>query len=454
MKKLLALLLVLALTACLFAGCSSDKDPNTPASDNPASSTPESDNPEPTSEDSQTTTEPVEIEFWIGLSGAYGDAIQAQVDAYNASQDKVHVNVVYQGSYNDCATATQAAIMAENQPHLVQLEVSKVAPFQGDGALLDLTPYIEAESYDMSDFYEGLMSFSYDENGHVCSMPFNRSTFILYYNADLFEEKGLTVPTNWTELAEVAKAVTDPENKMWGLTAPEQGIYLELWVMQLGGTVLNADETDIGYNNEIGLQAMEYLRNAVDDGWYQAASGQEFVSNESVRTAFINKNVAMLYSSSGDITTLQDSCDFTVGTAILPAADGKDPASTTGGANIAALSGHSEEENAATWDFIKYLVSSESTGSFAQATGYLPVRKSVMDSAEWKSFVDANPNFATPSEMLTYCVGRPYNYNYTTFYYTYENNALAKVVSSDAGRSGLQDILDELSTSARAVFGG
>lgn len=449
MKKLIALLIVLALTACLFVGCSDTaNDPGTPSSNGGSSNN----DPKPT--DPNTPSEPVEIEFWIGLSGAYGEAIQAQVDAYNASQDKVHVTVVYQGSYNDCATATQAAIMAGNQPNLVQLEVSKVAPFQGDGALLDLTPFIEAENYDMSDFYEGLMSFSYGSDGHVYSMPFNRSTFILYYNADLFAEKGLSVPTNWTELAQVGKAVTDPANKMWGLTAPEQGIYLELWVMQLGGVVLNEDESDIGYNNDIGLKAMQFLRGAVDDGWYQAASGQEFVSNDSVRTAFINKNVAMLYSSSGDITTLQNSCDFTVGTAILPAADGRAPVSTTGGANIAALAGHSEEENAATWDFIKYLVSSESTGSFAQSTGYLPVRKSVMDSPDWKAFVEANPNFATPAEMLNYCVGRPYNYNYTTFYYTYENNALAKVVSSESDRPELQEILDELSTSARAVFAG
>ncbi|MDD3400563.1 MAG: extracellular solute-binding protein [Eubacteriales bacterium] len=334
------------------------------------------------------------------------------------------------------------------------MEVSKVAPFAGDGALLNLAPYIEAENYDLSDFYEGLMSFSYGEDGGVYSMPFNRSTFILYYNADLFAEKGLAVPTTWSELKDVAMAVTDPANKMWGLTAPEQGIYLELWVMQLGGEVLNADQSDIGYNNEIGLAAAQYLRDAVDDGWYQAASGQEFVSNENVRTAFINKNVAMLYSSSGDIKTLQNSCEFTVGTAILPAADGRTPASTTGGANIAALDGHPEEENAATWDFIKYLLSTESTSSFAQSTGYLPVRKSVLTSDSWTAFVAENPAFATPAQMLQYCVGRPYNYNYTTFYYTYENNALAKVVSSAADRAELQTILNELSEAAKATFAG
>lgn len=449
MKKIIALLLVAALVLS-FIGCGEKTDPQ--AGDTTPTDAKVTDAPSTGDVASAEPSEPVEIEFWIGLSGAYGEAIQARVDAYNESQSNVHVTVVYQGSYNDCATATQAAILANNQPNLVQLEVSKVAPFAGDGALMDLSKYIEAESYDMSDFYEGLMSFSYGEDGGVYSMPFNRSTFILYYNADMFAEKGLTVPTTWSELKEVGKAVTDPANKTWGLTAPEQGIYLELWVMQLGGEVLNADQTDIGYNNETGLEAAQYLRDAVDDGWYQAASGQEFVSNENVRTAFINKNVAMLYSSSGDITTLQNSCDFTVGTAILPAADGHDPASTTGGANIAALNGHSDEENAATWDFIKYLLSTESTGAFAQATGYLPVRKSVMESAEWQAFIAENPNFATPAKMLEYCVGRPYNYNYTTFYYTYENNALAKIVSTASDRAALQDILSELSTAAKAVF--
>ena len=75
-----------------------------------------------------------------------------------------------------------------------------------------------------------------------------------------------------------------------------------------------------------------------------------------------------------------------------------------------------------------------------------------MESAEWQAFIAENPNFATPAKMLEYCVGRPYNYNYTTFYYTYENNALAKIVSTASDRAALQDILSELSTAAKAVF--
>ena len=35
----------------------------------------------------------------------------------------------------------------------------------------------------------------------------------IFYRKDIFEEKGIPVPTNWDELLEAAKALNDPENR-------------------------------------------------------------------------------------------------------------------------------------------------------------------------------------------------------------------------------------------------
>ncbi|MDD3400562.1 MAG: hypothetical protein PHT58_02850 [Eubacteriales bacterium] len=113
MKKFVSILLimtlVLSIVACTAKDDNKGTDPVADATDapaNPVADTTDAPAKDPTAEP-VVNAEPVEIEFWIGLSGAYGEAIQAQVDAYNASQSNVHVTVVYQGSYNDCAAATQ-----------------------------------------------------------------------------------------------------------------------------------------------------------------------------------------------------------------------------------------------------------------------------------------------------------------------------------------------------------
>ena len=44
-----------------------------------------------------------EVLFWISLSGGMGETIEEIVNNYNASQDKVHVTVEFQGNYYDMA---------------------------------------------------------------------------------------------------------------------------------------------------------------------------------------------------------------------------------------------------------------------------------------------------------------------------------------------------------------
>ena len=41
------------------------------------------------------------------------------------------------------------------------------------------------------------------------SLPFNKSTEVLYYNKTFFEENNLTVPTTWDEMEEVSNKITE-----------------------------------------------------------------------------------------------------------------------------------------------------------------------------------------------------------------------------------------------------
>lgn len=68
----------------------------------------------------------------------------------------------------------------------------------------------EGKAY-IDDFLSGFMEDSYVD-GKIYSIPFQRSTEILFYNKDAFKEVGLDpekAPATWDELVEDAKLLTN-----------------------------------------------------------------------------------------------------------------------------------------------------------------------------------------------------------------------------------------------------
>ncbi len=388
--------------------------------------------------------ERVQVSFWEGLKGSHLENIEKIVADYNASQDKVWVTVSYQGDYNETAAQAQTALAAGNQPNLCQLEVSRIKPFYNTGKVLDLKTFAERDGLDLTSFYEGLMSFSYDESGALASLPFNRSTYIMYYNKDMFKEVGLdpeAPPTTWEELKDCA-AKLSVEGSRWGFAIPADGMFLESLVFQCGGTSLNADGTDIGFNNEAGIEAVDFLKGMMQDGLMKTPAGEDYTSFDSCRNDFIGGTVGIIYSSSGDINYLTESTEFDLGVAMLPA--NKEQGVGSGGANIVMFEGFSEEENEATWDFVKYLCDPEVAGKFASLTGYLPTSPAAAESKAFEAIIAENPAYQVPCDMLNYVKERPYHPYYTEYYYDVLNDAISQILldPSYTGEVAVKDISD------------
>ena len=384
----------------------------------------------------------IQVSFWEGLKGSHLENIEKIVNDYNNSQDKVWVTVSYQGDYNETAAQAQTALAAGNQPNLCQLEVSRIKPFFNTGKVLDLKPFAEKDGLDLGSFYEGLMSFSYDESGALASLPFNRSTYIMYYNKDMFKEVGLdpeAPPTTWAELKDAATKLSI-DGKRWGFSIPADGMFLESLVFQCGGTSLNEDGTDIGFNNEAGIEAIDFLKGMMNDGLMKTPAGEDYTSFDSCRNDFIGGTVGIIYSSSGDINYLTESTEFELGVAMLPA--NTEQGVGSGGANIVMFDGFSDEENAATWDFVKYLCDPEVAGKFASLTGYLPTSPAAAESTAFKEIIAKNPAYQVPCDMLNYVKERPYHPYYTEYYYDVLNDAISQILldPSYTGEVAVKDI--------------
>ena len=100
-------------------------------------------------------------------------------------------------------------------------------------------------------------------NDQLVTAPILTTSNTLVYNTNVFEEAGVTTyPATWDELLEVA-----PVFKEQGLYVTQYigalenslnlSYYPLLW--QAGGTVLNEDGTEVAFNSEAGLDALNFV---------------------------------------------------------------------------------------------------------------------------------------------------------------------------------------------------
>jgi sn-glycerol 3-phosphate transport system substrate-binding protein len=352
-----------------------------------------------------------EIIFWSSMTGFMAEAQQKIVDGYNASQDKVKVTAIYQGSYFDMVAKLQAAFTAGDAPHLAMLEIARIKMFADYGVLYDMTDLAKKAGIDTSMFYPGLMTNS-DWGEGLLALPFNRSTPMFYYNKDMFREVGLDPdrpPRNWTELYEYSKRLSISDRR-WGYCMPIDTWFYEAFIFQSNGTVFNADSTDIGFNNDSGIIPLRLWKQWIAEGVMKSPPGQEYNSWEAARLDFSAGIVGMIVSSSGDLEGLRRACDFEIGTCFLPA--NIRYGVPTGGANIVMLTGH-EKDAAAVMDFLKYATSPEPAAIWSIGTGYVPTSQAAVDTKVFQDYLVANPAAATVVNQLQYVMPRPNNRHYT-----------------------------------------
>ena len=180
--------------------------------------------------------EEVVIDFYFPSATA-NDAegiFQRYAELFHAENPDITVNPVFTGSYTD----TRNTILTELQgggagPDAAVMLSIDLYSFAEEGYIVPAQGFIDqmadGAAY-VEGFFPALMLNSMDEAGHVWTIPFQRSTPILYYNADLLADAGYdSPPTNNAELVEIAQALTTDERD--GLLVPVAGGF-PIWMYQ------------------------------------------------------------------------------------------------------------------------------------------------------------------------------------------------------------------------------
>lgn len=345
-SKIMALLLAMVL---LLAACSQKGTDNTGAKETVGE-----------------VTEPTTIVFWHAMNGAQEEALKSMTDAFMEANKNITVDLQNQTGYQELQQKLTATTTSpENLPTLTQAYPDWMFNPIQDGLVHDLTNFTESLK-DYDDILEGFRNGS-KIDGKVYSMPFNKSTEVLFYNEDALKELGMEVPTNLDELVEVSKAYTAKTgNAALGFDS----------LSNYYTTFLNAEgaifDDSFDPTSEASKKAVNYYLDGVKEGYFRIAGSDQYMSGP-----FGNEQVLMYIGSNAGESYVKQGAE---GKFTPKAAKSPFPATIQQGTDIFVFESATDNEKAAAYKYLEWITNTENQAQWGVSTGYIPVRKTAIDS--------------------------------------------------------------------------
>lgn len=338
---------------------------------------------------------PVEIEFWHAMSGPNEAAVNKLVEDFNATvgQEKgITVKPIYQGAYNDLKSKVTAAIKSKNAPAISQAYPDWVAEYLQSEAVVELDSYIFDEEVGIKDFEDIAEAYrkenSQYEGGKFYSLPFNKSTEVLYYNKTFFEENNLTVPTTWEEMEQVSKQITELTGKpAFGFDSAENA-FITL-VKQFGGEYTTSNGEVLFGESDAAVEMLEMIKRNTDAGYWRLPGEDKYMSGPFV-SGLVQMYVGSTSGASHVINGIAESENqFEWSAAPIPQQSEDSKAVIQQGTNVVIMKQGSttDEQVYAAYEFAKFLGTYDANLYWTMNTGYLPIRQTVVDSEEYQNYI-------------------------------------------------------------------
>jgi multiple sugar transport system substrate-binding protein len=143
-------------------------------------------------------------------------------------------------------------------PDVVTIDMTWLPKLAALGAFTDLKTLsggkLNGVSWDQAYTPGGLEAITY--NDKIVAALYDFDCYALYYRADLFEQKGIKVPTTWDELMAAAKQLAEGDKYLYEFDADT--FHGSQWIYENGGTLLSADNKSVLFNSPEAVQAIEF----------------------------------------------------------------------------------------------------------------------------------------------------------------------------------------------------
>lgn len=387
--------------------------------------------------------------FPVNVGGDVANLVEKICEDFHEENPDIEVEAVYTGNYDDTVTKIQTAIQGGTPPDLFVNLATQRFTMASTGMAMALDDLIEADGEEgeayINDFLEGFMEDSYVD-GQIYSIPFQRSTEILYYNKDAFSEVGLdpeSPPTSWDELVEYGKKLTNDKRYGVGIalnsgSAQWQFTGFCLQNSENGENLMTEDGKAVLFDTPGNVEALQFWLDLQNEYKIMAPG---IVQWTDLPTQFLAGEVAMIYHTTGNLANISQNADFEFGTAFLPG--NKRMGAATGGGNFYIANGIPEDHVKAAWEFIKFATDTERAAQWSLDTGYVATRQSCFETDMIKDYYEELPQAKVAFEQIEISKPELTTYNAAEIWRVLNDNIQSAVVGDATAQEAMTAAQEE-----------
>ena len=349
----------------------------------------------------------VTITFYHTMGVKLREVLKDYIVEFNKIYPNITVNHQSLGDYDSLHDSIKTELTAGRAPNLVYCYNDHVATYNKANAVATLDDYIastatvtkadgstETMGFSQAEVNEFVRGYyeegrSYGDN-KMYTLPYSKSTEVLYYNKTFFEANNLTVPTTWDEMETLIQkiAVLDEDSvplgydseANWFITMCEQ-LGTPYTSSVAGQKFLFDVETNQAFVGRLReWYKYRYVTTEETSGSYTSDLFTETEPGKLKAYMCIGSSAGASYQCPDPYTNEQNQVvyPFEVGVAMPPQIDPSNPKVISQGPSICMFKKTNPQEMAATWLFMKFLTTNLGLqANFSAVSGYAPVIKNL-----------------------------------------------------------------------------
>lgn len=364
------------------------------------------------------------IVFYHTMGDSLQKVLQTAINDFEADHEGWKVQSSAIGGYDDVKKAVIGDLQGQMQPNLTYCYADHVAQYLTTGKVIDLNKYINSDNgfsaEEVADFIPGYYNegkasnyASYDKYGYsadsMLTLPYVKSTEVLYYNATALIEAGVyetikdaegndvkvaDVPQTWDELWEACRKVKAKYPSCTPLGYDSEANWVITMCEQNGWGYTSADPNNhFLFNNENLINWMDDINEKYLEGLLITQEVYGSYTSGLFTKGAAEGSVFSIGSTGG--ASHQGSNKFTWGVAPIPGILKENGEvyrkAISQGPSLCMFEcdgANGDEREDMTWEFVKdYLLNPTFLCKFSMASGYNPPRSSAYAVTDYQDFL-------------------------------------------------------------------
>ena len=384
-KKLLSVILSVAMVASLLVGCGGKTETTTESTATESTAaTEKSESTEETAPAASGEVQEITWMFWDDLDATedlISKGYKETVDRFNKDYEGVYHVTPITTNLEEYYSKLNALVAAGETPDCFIVSPGpNLDVYVDPGVAADLTDYLKADGW-MDTFNGGEGAFSQQTyDGKIYAVPLNIAAACVFYNTEMFATAGITeMPTDWDGMLDACQKLQDAgytpltisAGTAWclsmlaGYLCDSEGVYLDALN---GGTASWLDANVVSAANKM-VEISKYFQ--------PTAAGD---TNDVATANFYNEEAAMLIQGSWAIAQINGSnpaFEEKCGVFAFPGTDGRVIAKS----DSLAMSATTKSPEAVI-AFMKYFTDDTAQKYTAEVGGKIPVTKVEYDASK------------------------------------------------------------------------